>query len=92
MERRKARLVILAEDCDKEAYQSLIEALCASTGTPLIHVPERASLGAWAGLTRLKKNGDQKKAISSSVVAVTSYGEESEALHYVLEHIKKSSK
>lgn len=90
LERRKARLVVLAEDCDKEDYQRLIEALAASTGTPLVHVPERAALGDWAGLTRVKKSGEVKKAISSSVVAVTSYGEESEALHFVLEYIKKN--
>lgn len=91
LERRKARLVILAEDCDKDAYQKLIEALAHSTNTPLIHVPERAKLGEWAGLNRYKKSGDLRKAISSSVVAVTTYGEESEALHFVLEYVKKNS-
>ena len=93
LEKRKARLVILAEDCDKEAYQRLIEALAASTNTPLIHVPERAALGEWAGLNRFKKSGELKKAISSSVVAINSFGDEdSEALHFVLEYVKKNNK
>jgi len=92
LERRQARLVILAEDCDKQDYQRLIEALAHSTGTPLIKVPERAALGEWAGLNRFKKSGELKKAISSSVVAVSAFGEDSEALHFTLDYIKKNNK
>lgn len=92
LERRKARLIILAEDCEKEDYQRLIEALADSTNTPLVHVPSRADLGEWAGLTRFLKNGDVKKKIGSSVVAITSYGQESEALHFTLEYIKNNIK
>lgn len=90
LERQQAQLVILAEDCNQEAYTRLIEALAASNKTPLLRVPERAQLGAWAGLTRFTSKGETRKQIASSVVAVRNYGEESEALHFVLDHIKNN--
>jgi len=88
LDRRQAHLAILAEDCNQEQYKTLVEALCRNNGIPLLHVPSNKKLGEWAGLRKLDQEGKARKVVACSCVVVRDYGEESEALSVLLEHLK----
>ncbi|EEB08128.1 40S ribosomal protein S12 [Schizosaccharomyces japonicus yFS275] len=84
LDRRQAHLCVLCESCDQEAYVKLVEALCAESQTPLIKVSDPKTLGEWAGLCVLDRDGNARKVVGCSCVAVTDYGEDSAALQTLL--------
>ncbi|EPX71559.1 40S ribosomal protein S12 [Schizosaccharomyces octosporus yFS286] len=84
LDRRQAHLCVLCESCDQEAYVKLIEALCAESQTPLVKVADPKVLGEWAGLCVLDRDGNARKVVGCSCVAVTDYGEDSVALQTLL--------
>lgn len=90
LDRKSARLCCLAEDCDEPNYTRLVRALCSNGGIPLVMVPKGEELGEWAGLCKIDKEGNASKIVKCSCVAVTDYGQESEALSTLLDLIKKS--
>merc|ERR1712039_820261 len=73
----KAQVVFLAESCNEPAYKKLVQGLCVEKNVPLIDVPDNKSLGEWAGLCKIDKDGNPKKVVGASCVAVTEWGEES---------------
>ena len=89
LERRQGLLCVLASDCSEEAYQSLVRALCAEHGVPLLEVPEAAQLGSWAGLRKLDESGNARKVVSCSCAVIRKYGETSEALTWLLDEVKR---
>lgn len=88
LDRRTAYLCILAESCDEGAYKTLITALCAEHAIDLIKVPDGKKLGEWVGLCQYDDNGVAQKVVSCSCAVVREFGEESEAMHVLLEHLK----
>ncbi|CAA20050.1 40S ribosomal protein S12 [Schizosaccharomyces pombe] len=84
LDRRQAHLCVLCESCDQEAYVKLVEALCAESQTPLVKVADPKILGEWAGLCVLDRDGNARKVVGCSCVAVTDYGEDSVALQTLL--------
>ncbi|KAL2312310.1 40S ribosomal protein S12-B [Schizosaccharomyces pombe] len=84
LDRRQAHLCVLCESCDQEAYVKLVEALCAESQTPLVKVADPKVLGEWAGLCVLDRDGNARKVVGCSCVAVTDYGEDSVALQTLL--------
>jgi len=89
LDRREANLCILALDCDEPSYSKLIGALCHENNIPIIRVEEKQGLGEWAGLCRYAPDGKAIKVVACSCVVVRSWGEESEARHYLMEHLSK---
>jgi len=89
LDKRHAHLCVLASNCEEPAYIKLVEALCAEHNINLIKVPESKQLGEWAGLCKLDKEAKPRKVVRCSCVVVKDYGEESEALNFVLDYIKK---
>ena len=89
IEREGAQLVVLSENCDQGDYKKLIEALCAEKQVPLVNVPDSKQLGEWAGLCKIDSEGNPVKVVGASTVAVTDYGEESEALNFLSRHIQE---
>lgn len=71
LDRRQAHLCVLCESCDQEAYVKLVEALCAESQTPLVKVADPKVLGEWAGLCVLDRDGNARKVVGCSCVAVT---------------------
>lgn len=88
LDRRDARLCILAKDCDNDEYVKLVQALCAEGEVPLIMADSGTELGEWVGLAKLNSDGTVRKAVRCSVAAVTDFGEESAALTTVLNYVK----
>merc|ERR1712023_88023 len=87
LDKRRVHLCVLAENCSEPAYKKLIEALCTEHGINLMKVPDNTELGEWAGLCKIDLEGQARKVVSCSCVCVTDYGEESEALEYLLKDL-----
>jgi small subunit ribosomal protein S12e len=83
-----AQVVFLSESCNEAVYKKLIQALCAEKQVPLVNVPDSKQLGEWAGLCKIDSEGNPVKVVGASTVAVTDYGEESEALNFLSTHIQ----
>lgn len=91
LDAKKAQVCFLAESCSEAAYKKLVQGLCKEHGIPLIDVLDSKELGQWAGLCKADKEGVPRKVVGASCVCVTDFGEESEALNYLQNHIKTLS-
>merc|ERR1712151_250549 len=89
LDRKQAILCILAEDCNDPKYKKLVDALAKSSNVPLIEVENRDDLGEWLGHCKYDADGTAKKVKGTSSIAIKNYGEETEALSFVLNHIKE---
>lgn len=83
--RRQAHLAVLCESCTEQEYIKLVEALCAEHNINLIKVSDAKKLGEWAGLCKIDREGNARKVVGCSCVAVTDFGEESEAMNVLLD-------
>ena len=90
LDRKQALICVLAQDCDDAKYKKLVNALAKSNGIPVIPVEKRQDLGEWLGHCKYDKEGNPRKVKNTSSVAIVEYGEETEALSYVLNHIKEN--
>ena len=91
LDRKSARLCLLAKDCDHDGYVQLVRCLCESTDTKLLTVDSREQLGELCGLYKIKADGSGKKINKCSVAVVTDYGEESNALTVLLDYMAKAN-
>lgn len=91
LDRRSARLCCLSKDCDNEEYKKLIRALCDEGGVPIIMVEHGKDLGAWCGLAKINSDGGVKKAVRTSVVVITDFGEETRALTVILDYLQNKA-
>mmetsp|Transcript_105477 Transcript_105477/g.293686 ORF Transcript_105477/g.293686 Transcript_105477/m.293686 type:complete len:140 (-) Transcript_105477:95-514(-) len=83
----KAQVVFLAESCNEPAYKKLVQGLCVEKNIPLVDVPDNKSLGEWAGLCKIDKDGLPRKVVGSSCVCVTDFGEEGQAYEYLMNYL-----
>lgn len=90
LDRREAHLCVLASSCNEPAYTKLITALCKEHSIPLIKVEDGKVLGEWSGLCKYNADGKAVRVVGASCVVIRSWGEETEARQYILEHIKTS--
>ncbi|KAJ8773947.1 hypothetical protein K2173_009378 [Erythroxylum novogranatense] len=88
IEKHAAQLCVLAEDCNQPDYVKLVKGLCADHGVSLLTVPSAKTLGEWAGLCKIDSEGKARKVVGCSCVVVKDFGEESEGLNVVQQHIK----
>ncbi|CAN1133596.1 40S ribosomal protein S12 [Linum perenne] len=88
IEKHTAQLCVLAEDCNQADYVKLVKALCADHNVSLMTVPSAKTLGEWAGLCKIDSEGKARKVVGASMVVVKDFGEESEGLNIVQEHLK----
>merc|ERR1711862_845918 len=66
--------------------------VCASKkNVHLIDVPDNKSLGEWAGLCKIDKDGLPRKVVGASCVVITDFGEEGQAYDYMMKYLGKSS-
>merc|ERR1711924_53415 len=79
LERKRAKLCVLAESCQEPGYVSLIEALCREHNVDIISIKEGTKLGIWCGLNS-KRCNDKSRILACSCVVITEYGEDSDSL------------
>jgi len=91
LDRREAHLCVLSSGCNEPAYTKLITALCSEHSIPLIKVEEGKVLGEWVGLCKFNSEGKPVKVVGCSCAVIKSWGEETEARQYILDHIKQQS-
>lgn len=89
LDRREARLCVLASDCEEPAYLRLVEALCAEHGINLVRVPEAKQLGEWAGLCKVDAEGEPRKVVACTCVVVRDFGESSKGLSFLERYLKE---
>merc|ERR1719145_180746 len=86
----RAKVVFLAESCNEAVYKKLVTGLCEEHSVPLVDVADNKQLGEWAGLCKIDKDGNPKKVVGASCVAVTEWGEESGAAYdFLMDYLKK---
>ena len=89
VESKAAKLVFLAESCSEEPYKRLVTALCKERDIPCVSVADKKALGEWAGLCKMDRDGNARKVVGASSVAIVEFGdEESQALHFLLNAIR----
>jgi len=89
LDRRQAKLVVLASDCDRPEYVKLIEALCSEFNVHIVKVPTKEELGKMAGLFKYDKDKVARKIVKTSSVVVKDFGKSSRALDFLLQHLKE---
>ena len=63
---------LLAENCDEANYVRLIEALCLEHQIPMLKIGDNKTLGEWAGLCKIDREGNARKVVGCSCVVVRS--------------------
>merc|ERR1712064_62805 len=91
LDRKEALLCVLAENCADNKYKKLITALCKSNNIPLIEIDKREDIGEWLGQCKYDKTGTARRVRGAPSAANKDYGEETEALNFVLNHIKENN-
>eukprot|EP00211_Chloroparvula_japonica_P008728 CAMPEP_0119138564 /NCGR_PEP_ID=MMETSP1310-20130426/25886_1 /TAXON_ID=464262 /ORGANISM="Genus nov. species nov., Strain RCC2339" /LENGTH=148 /DNA_ID=CAMNT_0007129767 /DNA_START=94 /DNA_END=540 /DNA_ORIENTATION=- len=90
LDRREARICVLASSCDEQGYINLVHALCKSHNILLMKVPDGKKLGEWAGLCKLDKDAKPRKVVGCSCVVIKEFGKQTEELSYLLDHLKSN--
>ena len=67
-----------------------MQALALEKNVPLVDVTDNKSLGEWAGLCKIDKDGLPRKVVGASCVVVTDFGEEGEAYNFLMNHLGKA--
>jgi len=90
LDRKEALLCVLSEDCEDAKYKKLVTSLCKANNIPLLEVERRAELGEWLSQCKYDKGGVARKVRGCSSAAIVDYGEETEAMNFVLNYIKEN--
>ncbi|CXI00504.1 40S ribosomal protein S12, putative [Plasmodium berghei] len=78
IESKEAKVCFLSNVCSEPAYKKLVTALCAEKQIPLFMIDnDSKDLGQWSGLFKVDKEGNARKIIGASSVAIIDFGEES---------------
>lgn len=70
----KAKLVVLAEDCDNKDYKATVTALCKTYGVELKGQVTKQDLGDIFGMASLKSDASVRRHINCSACAVIKLG------------------
>lgn len=90
LDRTEAHLCVLSTSCNEPAYIKLITALCKEHSIDMIKVENSKLLGEWAGLCKYNADGKAVKVVGCSCVVVKSWGEDTPARQYIIDHVKSS--
>ena len=88
LDKNIAQLCVLSSSCNEKAYTTLITALCKEHNVDLIKVDQSKELGEMAGLCKYNAEGKAVKVVGASCVVIKSWGEETPARQWILEHVK----
>ena len=64
-------LSLLAENCDEANYVRLVEALCRENQIPVLKIGDNKTLGEWAGLCKIDREGNARKERIKNLCFVT---------------------
>ncbi len=89
IDKRQAFFCVLADNVGEEQYKNLIVSLCKEAKIDLIRVTDNKQLAEWVGLAKYDKQMKVRKVQKCGCVVVKDFGEESEALNFILAHFNK---
>eukprot|EP00761_Pharyngomonas_kirbyi_P011136 gb/GECH01011161.1/.p1 GENE.gb/GECH01011161.1/~~gb/GECH01011161.1/.p1 ORF type:complete len:142 (+),score=31.77 gb/GECH01011161.1/:1-426(+) len=92
LDRRDAHFCVLAEDCDKDEYRTLVEALCSHHNIPLFTIESKEELAQAVGIVKYTKDLEVKKVGKCSSCAVRDFGPSTRELNFILEKINEMKK
>jgi small subunit ribosomal protein S12e len=90
LDRKEALLAVLSEDCEDAKYKKLVTSLCKANNIPFLEIEKRSELGEWLSQCKYDKQGVARKVRGCSSAAIKDFGEDTEALNFVLNHIKEN--
>ncbi|KAJ1915906.1 40S ribosomal protein S12 [Mycoemilia scoparia] len=90
LDSKRAHLCVLNEATEEKGIADLVSALCAEANVPLVKVSDGKKLGEWAGLCKIDREGNARKVVSASCVAVTNWGEDSEGRTVILNNFAQN--
>ena len=88
--RRQAELCLLANNVEEDGYTSLVEALCTEHAIRLLKVDSNKTLGEWAGLCKIDREGKPRKIVGCGCVVITDYGNKNAEAASIIENYFKS--
>ena len=88
--RRQALLCLLANNVEEPAYTRLVEALCQEHQIRLLKVDSNKTLGEWAGLCKIDREGNPRKVVGCACVVVTDFGTTGTQAHSIIDNYFKS--
>ncbi|KAJ2095264.1 40S ribosomal protein S12 [Coemansia sp. RSA 376] len=86
LDRKDVELCVLCETTEEAGIVGLVEALCNEHQIRLIKVSDSKKLGQMAGLCKIDRDGNPRKSVGASVVAIRKWGDETVARATLLEH------
>eukprot|EP00450_Noctiluca_scintillans_P003993 CAMPEP_0194502228 /NCGR_PEP_ID=MMETSP0253-20130528/24880_1 /TAXON_ID=2966 /ORGANISM="Noctiluca scintillans" /LENGTH=137 /DNA_ID=CAMNT_0039344343 /DNA_START=59 /DNA_END=472 /DNA_ORIENTATION=- len=89
IEAGKVQIVFLATSCNENTYKKLIQSLCLEKSISVVDVPDNKELGEWAGLCKIDSEGNPRKVVGASCVAITDFGEEGRAYSFLMAQLGK---
>eukprot|EP01053_Blabericola_migrator_P005882 Blabericola_migrator_1__5881@NODE_2979_length_2143_cov_132_835260_g1865_i0_p2_GENE_NODE_2979_length_2143_cov_132_835260_g1865_i0NODE_2979_length_2143_cov_132_835260_g1865_i0_p2_ORF_typecomplete_len154_score40_84Ribosomal_L7Ae/PF01248_26/2_3e15PELOTA_1/PF15608_6/0_013Enolase_C/PF00113_22/0_049PucR/PF07905_11/0_12SpoU_sub_bind/PF08032_12/0_17_NODE_2979_length_2143_cov_132_835260_g1865_i0130591 len=92
MEAERAHCVFLAANVEEKSISKAVTLLAESKKVPVIEVPDSKELGRWAGLCKIDREGQARKIVPASCVAITNYAMASPAFEYLQKHIESLKK
>eukprot|EP01057_Protomagalhaensia_wolfi_P001249 Protomagalhaensia_wolfi_Nauph_80__1248@NODE_1736_length_1371_cov_205_636637_g1351_i0_p2_GENE_NODE_1736_length_1371_cov_205_636637_g1351_i0NODE_1736_length_1371_cov_205_636637_g1351_i0_p2_ORF_typecomplete_len152_score43_03Ribosomal_L7Ae/PF01248_26/2_4e13RNase_P_pop3/PF08228_11/0_014_NODE_1736_length_1371_cov_205_636637_g1351_i08021257 len=92
MEAERAHCVFLATNIEEESIVRAVTLLAKAKKVPVIQVPDSKELGRWAGLCKIDREGQARKIVPASCVAITNYSMASPAFEYLQKHIESLKK
>lgn len=91
IESQEAHVVFLASNVEEKKIAQAITLLAAERKVAVVEVPDSKELGKWAGLCKLDSEGQARKIVGASSVAICEFGADSPAYGYLMKHIKSSN-
>ena len=86
LEHNQVKVLFLAKSIDEANYKNIIVALCKEKNVTIVEVADNKTLGEWSGLCKIDKEGQPRKVVGASCVAIINFGEDSMALNYLKAH------
>eukprot|EP01054_Gregarina_sp_Poly1_P007532 Gregarina_sp_Poly_1__7531@NODE_4207_length_687_cov_555_082258_g2773_i0_p1_GENE_NODE_4207_length_687_cov_555_082258_g2773_i0NODE_4207_length_687_cov_555_082258_g2773_i0_p1_ORF_typecomplete_len154_score22_52Ribosomal_L7Ae/PF01248_26/4_9e16DUF5446/PF17522_2/0_046DUF5446/PF17522_2/1_2e03Neuropep_like/PF15161_6/0_16PucR/PF07905_11/0_13PHP/PF02811_19/3_1e02PHP/PF02811_19/0_83_NODE_4207_length_687_cov_555_082258_g2773_i096557 len=92
IEAELAHCVFLATNVEEKAIAKAVTLLAEKKQVPVIEVPDSKELGRWAGLCKIDREGQARKIVGASCVAITDYCNVSPAFEFLQRHIQSLKK
>eukprot|EP01055_Gregarina_sp_Pseudo9_P001342 Gregarina_sp_Pseudo_9__1341@NODE_189_length_3701_cov_142_372747_g174_i0_p2_GENE_NODE_189_length_3701_cov_142_372747_g174_i0NODE_189_length_3701_cov_142_372747_g174_i0_p2_ORF_typecomplete_len156_score49_32Ribosomal_L7Ae/PF01248_26/1_4e14Methyltransf_18/PF12847_7/0_07PELOTA_1/PF15608_6/0_16SpoU_sub_bind/PF08032_12/0_21RNase_P_pop3/PF08228_11/0_25PHP/PF02811_19/1_1e02PHP/PF02811_19/3_3_NODE_189_length_3701_cov_142_372747_g174_i030873554 len=92
IEAERAHCVFLATNVEEKSIAKAVTLLAESKKVPVIEVPDCKELGRWAGLCKIDREGQARKIVGASCVAITDYATVSPAFEFLHKHIQSLKK
>ena len=86
IDRKKALLIVLADDCQEAKYKKLVETFAKQNEIPVL-TSKRQIMAEMVGYHKVDTEGKPRKMKNVSSIAILDWVEDNKATRFVLDHI-----